>query len=84
MPCHPPGMDAQMPEQPGMAERRPWRIGTPPSQIEAWGRGIEKITNTCKEWGKPEPFCRIRPNEVMIGFNTESITHLSSAEICAG
>ena len=41
-------------------------------QIEAWGRGIEKITEACKSWGKPEPFFRIRPNEVMIGFNTES------------
>jgi len=41
-------------------------------QIEAWGRGIEKITNACKEWGKPEPFYRIRTNEVMIGFNTDA------------
>jgi ATP-dependent DNA helicase RecG len=41
-------------------------------QIEAWGRGIEKITNACKEWGKPEPFYQVRPNEVMIGFYTES------------
>ena len=41
-------------------------------QIEAWGRGIEKITNACKEWGKPEPFYHVRPNEVMIGFNTGS------------
>ena len=41
-------------------------------QIEAWGRGIEKITETCKSWGKPLPFFRLRPNEVMIGFNTES------------
>jgi ATP-dependent DNA helicase RecG len=40
-------------------------------QIEAWGRGIEKITDACKTWGKPEPFFRIRSNEVMIGFNTE-------------
>ena len=40
-------------------------------QIEAWGRGIEKITETCKAWGKPEPFYKIRTNEVMIGFNTE-------------
>jgi ATP-dependent DNA helicase RecG len=40
-------------------------------QIEAWGRGIEKITNACRDWHKPEPFYRIRPNEVMIGFNTE-------------
>jgi ATP-dependent DNA helicase RecG len=40
-------------------------------QIEAWGRGVEKITNSCKSWGKQEPFYRIRSNEVMIGFNTE-------------
>jgi len=25
-------------------------------QIEAWGRGIEKITQACRAWGKPEPF----------------------------
>jgi len=40
-------------------------------QIEAWGRSIEKIIEACKLWGKPEPFFRVRPNEVMIGFNTE-------------
>jgi ATP-dependent DNA helicase RecG len=40
-------------------------------QIEAWGRGIEKITQACNEWGKPKPFYRISPNEVMIGFKTE-------------
>jgi ATP-dependent DNA helicase RecG len=40
-------------------------------QIEEWGRGIEKITNSCEEWGKPKPFYRIRPNEVMIGFDTD-------------
>jgi len=39
-------------------------------KIEAWGRGVEKITEACKSWGKPEPFYRIRANEVMIGFNT--------------
>ena len=41
-------------------------------QIEAWGRGIEKITEACKSWGKPDPFFQLKPNEVMIGFNTES------------
>ena len=41
-------------------------------QIEAWGRGIEKMTDSCKEWSRPEPFYRIRTNEVMIGFNTEA------------
>jgi ATP-dependent DNA helicase RecG len=37
-------------------------------QIEAWGRGIEKITEACKEWNKPEPFYKVSTNEVMIGF----------------
>jgi len=41
-------------------------------QIEAWGRGIEKITEACKIWGKPKPFYEIRANEVMIGFNTDA------------
>jgi ATP-dependent DNA helicase RecG len=40
-------------------------------QIEAWGRGIEKINESCKSWGKPEPSYSIRPNEVMIGFDTD-------------
>jgi ATP-dependent DNA helicase RecG len=40
-------------------------------QIEAWGRGIKKITEACKSWGKPEPFYNVRPDEVMIGFSTE-------------
>jgi len=30
------------------------------------------MTDSCKEWSRPEPFYRIRTNEVMIGFNTES------------
>jgi ATP-dependent DNA helicase RecG len=41
-------------------------------QIEAWGRGIEKMTSACRAWGKPEPFYRITSNEVMIGFNTDA------------
>ncbi|MDR0651855.1 MAG: putative DNA binding domain-containing protein [Synergistaceae bacterium] len=41
-------------------------------QIEAWGRGIEKITSSCKSWGKPEPSYRVRSNEVMIGFDTDA------------
>ena len=40
-------------------------------QIEAWGRSVEKITEACKAWGKPEPFYKVRPNEVMIRFNTD-------------
>ena len=41
-------------------------------QIEAWGRGVEKITEACRYWDKPDPFYRIRPNEVMIGFHVDS------------
>lgn len=40
-------------------------------QIEAWGRGIQKITDACIAWGKPDPFFKICPNEVMIGFNVD-------------
>ena len=39
-------------------------------QIEAWGRGVEKIAEACREWGKPEPFYKVRANEIMIGFNS--------------
>jgi ATP-dependent DNA helicase RecG len=41
-------------------------------QIEAWGRGIEKITDSCKAWGKSEPYYEVRSNYVMIGFNTDA------------
>ena len=40
-------------------------------QIEAWGRGVQTMTEACKQWELPEPFYRVRPKEVMIGFNTE-------------
>ena len=40
-------------------------------QIEAWGRGIEKMTNARKFFGQPEPFYRTHSREVMIGFKTE-------------
>ena len=32
---------------------------------------IEKISEACKAWGKPEPFFKVRTNEVMIGFKTD-------------
>jgi ATP-dependent DNA helicase RecG len=41
-------------------------------QIEAWGRGIEKISDSCRSWGKPEPFYEVHSNYVMIGFNTDA------------
>jgi len=34
-------------------------------------RGIQKIADACKSWGKPEPFYNVRSNEVMIEFSTE-------------
>jgi len=49
-------------------------------QIEAWGRGIQKITNACMEWGKPEPFFKISSNEVMIGFHVDPISIVGSTE----
>jgi ATP-dependent DNA helicase RecG len=41
-------------------------------QIEAWGRGIEKIRDACLKWGKPEPFYDVDSGEVMVGFHTET------------
>ena len=29
-------------------------------QIESWGRGIEKIAETCKAWGKPSPIIEFK------------------------
>jgi ATP-dependent DNA helicase RecG len=40
-------------------------------QIESWGRGVQKIADACTFWGKPEPFYKVRSNEVMIGFDTK-------------
>jgi ATP-dependent DNA helicase RecG len=45
-------------------------------QIDAWGRGVSKMADSCKEWGKQEPYYRIRPNEVMIGFNTDVVENV--------
>jgi len=41
-------------------------------QIEAWGRGVQKITESCRSWGKPEPFYKVTTKEVMIGFSTDA------------
>jgi len=41
-------------------------------QIEAWGRGIGKISDACKSMGMPEPFYQVRPSDVMVGFMTET------------
>jgi len=43
--------------------------------IESWGRGIEKIKNTCREAGKPDP-------EFEFKYNREfSVTFYSDANI---
>ena len=39
-------------------------------QIEAWGRGIKKITDSCDYWGKSHPYYEIKKSDVMIGFDT--------------
>jgi len=36
--------------------------------IETWGRGIEKITTTCKSAGKPEPLFEATSSEVTVSF----------------
>ena len=46
-------------------------VPSPDLPMQAWGRGVEKITDACREREKPEPYYRARANEVMIGFNTD-------------
>ena len=36
--------------------------------IETWGRGIERITEACKEAGKREPLFEVSPGEVSVTF----------------
>ncbi|GBU20529.1 hypothetical protein R80B4_00407 [Fibrobacteres bacterium R8-0-B4] len=36
--------------------------------IEAWGRGIERITAACREAGRREPLFEVSPGEVAITF----------------
>lgn len=37
--------------------------------IESWGRGIEKIINSCKENNLPLPIYPIHPTDIMVQFN---------------
>jgi len=42
--------------------------------IESWGRGIEKITNSCKSAGKSEPIFEFKRNcEFSVTFDTINI-----------
>jgi len=38
--------------------------------IETWGRGIERITTSCKEAGKPEPLFEANTSEIIVTFFT--------------
>jgi ATP-dependent DNA helicase RecG len=40
--------------------------------IETWGRGIERITEACKEAGKREPLFEVTPGEVSVTFYTDT------------
>ena len=39
--------------------------------IEAWGRGIERITTACQEAGKPVPLFEASPSEIKVTFYTD-------------
>ena len=37
--------------------------------IESWGRGIEKIFDSCKENNLPLPIYHVNPSDIMVQFN---------------
>ncbi len=39
--------------------------------IETWGRGIERITDACKDAGKREPLFEVSPGEISVTFFTD-------------
>lgn len=41
--------------------------------IEAWGRGIEKIKDSCAEVGNPMPEYTVKKEDIMVVFRSESI-----------
>jgi ATP-dependent DNA helicase RecG len=40
--------------------------------IETWGRGIERITEACKNAGKREPLFEVTPGEISVTFYTDT------------
>lgn len=53
--------------------------------IEAWGRGIEKIKDSCKEAGNPMPEYTIKREEIMVMFknlvsNTDQATNQANQD----
>ena len=56
--------------------------------IEAWGRGIEKIKDSCKEAGNPMPEYTIKREEIMVMFknlvsNTDQATNQGNSRFSA-
>ena len=54
--------------------------------IEAWGRGIEKIKDSCKEAGNPMPEYTIKREEIMVMFknlvsNTDQATNQANQDL---
>lgn len=43
--------------------------------IEAWGRGIEKMKNSCQEVGNPFPVYTIKSEDIMVMFRTNQATN---------
>jgi ATP-dependent DNA helicase RecG len=37
-------------------------------EIEAWGRGVQRIFEACKKANSPEPLVRYEPNDLWIEF----------------
>jgi len=40
--------------------------------IETWGRGIRKITEACRYFGKPDPVFKVKPNELKVTFYSDA------------
>ena len=40
--------------------------------IETWGRGIRKINEACRHFGKPAPVFEVKPNELKVTFYSDA------------
>ncbi len=52
--------------------------------IEAWGRGIEKIKDSCAEAGKPMPEFVVKKEDILVTFKsliTDAIQNTTQADI---
>lgn len=48
--------------------------------IESWGRGIEKITNSCLASGNPEPLYTVRGGDIMIMFKSNTYQEVQNKQ----